>query len=158
MQYGHAQDNVFPTAGVGSNAEGSNNFDAVNEFMPSEEKLDRDQRSLGNKVISSNDSLGPQSEKITEELESGPKLGEVIDINPIKREPKNDDPEPAKIIEASFDRIKTDKVLSSSGVETVERDIIKKFDKDGNAESFYRAARDAMEVNLDNSYNRKLAA
>ncbi len=158
MQYGHAQDNAFPATGAGSNTESSGNFGAISESPLLEEKLDRDQRSLGNKVINFNEPSESQTENISEELESGPKLGEVIDINPIKREPKNDDPEPAKIIEASFDRIKTDKVLSSSGVETVERDIIKKFDKDGNAESFYRAARDAMEVNLDNSYNRKLAA
>lgn len=55
----------------------------------------------------------------------------------------------------SEELIETKSSLGKDGIKEVEK-AIENFEKDGDAASFYDIARKMMEVNLDNSYNRKI--
>ena len=54
------------------------------------------------------------------------------------------------------DSIRTTEKLDPSGIKEVDR-IISKLNQDGDVASFYTAARDMMEANMENSYGEKAA-
>lgn len=165
MDYGHTSqsDGAFFTAGAGTSPEGlgdagANNLDLSNKSIEwgQNANLERDSRNLGrsaNRLPDHTENIGEGSQN------SEPQLGEVVDLSmPPGAESLNlEDPDvPA---EASFDKnaIRTSEKLSPSAIKEVDM-AIAKLNQDGNIADFYNTARDAMEANLDNSYNRKLAS
>lgn len=168
MQNGHInQDDTFFTAGAEENI---GDVELNTSDGPwKDTKPDVDQRGLGNKAINSSENPSETAKTEDKNTDPGailvepeiPKLGEVIDINmpPSAKAERQKDADPAKIIEASFDKtvIKTGEVLSPAAVKVVDK-ATAEFNKTGDAKKFYDTVRTAMEANLDNSYNRKLAA
>ena len=164
MNYGHADSqagDAFFASDANILSKNANNFEAENNVNLSNDtpswgsSPERDHRNIGNKAIGSRGEEYPNSDGFSSE----PQLGKIIDPNmppDIEGKAKED---PSKIIEASFDRtvIKTDDRLSSGAVKEIDA-AITKLDQNGNISDFYDAVRDAMEINLDNSYGRKLAA
>ena len=94
------------------------------------------------------------------EAPSVPEYGEIIDLNlpPNSTREDSSNMDPAKVIEASFDRtaIKTGDKINPDALKEINK-ATSRLDQTGNIADFYDTIRDAMEVNLDNSYGRKLA-
>lgn len=86
-----------------------------------------------------------------------------VKIETLGNSPKNSRKTPSdadilnQALSVDLDAIKTEDQLDPRAVETVDK-AIHQLDKDGNIANFYDTARDMMETNLKNSYNRKLAA
>ena len=154
----------FFTVGVGSNSANANNFEAENNLDLTSgawvgPSSDRNLRNIGNSAINSQEAPSPQGE-----APSSMEFGQIIDLamppNLAQQDTKSiKTAKPADIVEASLNThvIKTKDRLDPAGVKEIDNAIIK-LNQTGNVADFYDTARNAMEVNLDNSYNRKLAA
>lgn len=169
MNYGqdNSQEKVpdFFTSGAGTNSVNENNFESENNLdltnsttewgMP---MPDRDKRGIGNRAIASAESLNLPSE-------SAPNPGEDISaqIKAITDDKVSQTPLNPAIVQkddtavSQFEKshIKTEDRLSDTAVAAID-EAKAKLDQDGNIASFYDTARDMMETNLENSYNRKL--
>ncbi len=169
MDYGHTSqnDNNFFTAGAGAdsssaqtkNPELDDNLSLSNESANwNKIAAARNPRDFGNKVVNSQETI-PSEAEIAPSGET--ELGKIVEVGmpPVSTSENKDTKTTGEIIEASFDRtvIKTDKKLSTKAINEVDK-AVNKLGRDGNVADFYDTARDAMEANLDNSYNRKLAA
>ena len=152
MDYGQrSQNNDIPssdalfasglTEGVGVNPE-QTKLDAEG-VLQSNESWRRNPQTIGNKIINFPNS--PNS--VTEAKEH---LGVIEPTMPpmAAEETQTQSSLKTDIIEASLD---------SAGVKEIDK-AISKLNRTGNVADFYETARDAMETNLNNSYNRKLAA
>ena len=163
MDYGrHSQNNDIPssdalfasglTEGVGANLE-QTKLDAEGGLQ-SNESWQRNPQVIGNKIINFPNS--PNS--VTEAKE---RLGVIEPTMPpmVAEETQTQPPLKTDIIEASLDKsaLNTEGRLESAGVKEIDK-AISKLKHTGNVADFYETARDAMETNLNNSYNRKLAA
>lgn len=163
MNYGqHSQNNDIPssdalfasglTEGVGANPEQTEL--GAEEGLQSNESWQRNPQTIGNKII--NFSNSPNS--VTEAKE---RLGVIEPTMPpmVAEETQTQPPLKTDIIEASLDKsaLNTEGRLESAGVREIDK-AISKLKHTGNVADFYETARDAMETNLNNSYNRKLAA
>lgn len=160
MDYGH----TGQINGAGTNSVDTNNFEAKNNLDLTNKDIswtgpsaDRDLRSIGGSVINSRETSHHQ-----EEDPSSPELGKIIDLAMppgVKQDNPYETAKKADIIEASLNHnvIKTKDRLDPAGVKEVDN-AIAKLNQTGDVADFYDTARNAMETNLDNSYNRKLAA
>ena len=163
MNYGHhSQNNDIPssdalfasglTEGVGANPEQTEL--GAEEGLQSNESWQRNPQTIGNKIINFPNS--PNS--VTEAKE---RLGVIEPTMPpmVAEETQTQPPLKTDIIEASLDKsaLNTEGRLESAGVKEIDK-AISKLKHTGNVADFYETARDAMETNLNNSYNRKLAA
>ena len=162
MNYGqHSQNNDIPssdalfasglTEGVGANPEQTEL--GAEEGLQSNESWQRNPQTIGNKIINFPNS--PNS--VTEAKE---RLGVIEPTMPpmVAEETQTQPPLKTDIIEASLDKsaLNTEGRLESAGVKEIDK-AISKLKHTGNVADFYETARDAMETNLNNSYNRKLA-
>ena len=159
MDYGRAKQSgdSFSGAEAGIRFEDIKNIEAKNES-----KLKDEPESLNSSTFEEN--TGHGAVKTSESIDSSekaplftPELGKVVELNMPPRTSEDKEMDPNKIIEASFDRtvIKTDDKLNSGAIKEVDAAIVK-LNQTGNIADFYDTARDAMEVNLSNSYNRTL--
>lgn len=155
----------FFTAGAGTNSVDTNNFEAENNLdltngniswsSPSPE---HNLRNIGGRAINSQEtSLSGQGE-----ITPSPEFGKIINLEMPPGAKLDNAPKPldqAKIIESSINKsaLNTEGRLESAGVKEIDK-AISRLNRTGDIADFYDTARDAMEVNLDNSYNRKLAA
>ena len=172
MNYGqdNSQEKVpdFFTFGAGTNAENVNNVEPENNLdltnTATEWELpmpDRDNREIGNRAIASAESLNIPSEPaanpqedLSAQIEAiTDNKAEQVSINPAIIQKNND----TTIPQIEEPNIKTDKFLSKEGIAAIDK-AKAELDQTGDMASFYCEARDMMEVNLENSYNRKLAA
>ena len=160
-----SQGPTFFTAGVGDVPE-KTNPDIKGSLNTEVYSSDHDSQRVGNVAISSSETEAttPSVERIS--IITSPYEGlksnspeEIVNLAmpPGMEEEilKNVDAEPSPKFNKSA--IKTDEQLSKSGIKEVD-DILMKFRQDSNPADFYDAIRDMMETNLENSYNRKLAA
>ena len=121
----------------------------------------RNPRTIGNRIISTPENSPFQTPE---------QLGEVVPSMPPGYEqpgPQQPGPEtppaplgvePAIAVPAIDEAaLKTDDRLDPRAVKVVD-EAIHKLNQDGNIADFYDTARNMMETNLENSYNRKLAA
>lgn len=155
----------FFTAGAGTNSVNTNNFEAENNLDLTNSNIswgnpspERDLRNIGGRVINSHEAVMPGQN----ETAPSPEFGKIINLEMPPGAKLDNAPKPAnqaEIIESSINKsvINTEGRLESAGVKEIDK-AISKLNKTGNIADFYDTARDAMEVNLDNSYNRKLAA
>ena len=163
MDYGQrSQNNDIPssdalfasglTEGVGVNPE-QTKLDAEGGLQ-SNESWRRNPQTIGNKII--NFSNSPNSVMVAKEH-----LGVIEPTMPpmAAEETQTQSSLKTDIIEASLDKtaLNTEGRLESAGVKEIDK-AISKLNRTGNVADFYETARDAMETNLNNSYNRKLAA
>lgn len=117
---------------------------------------DRDLRNLGGSAMNPHESSSSLGEKL-------PSLDSRIvnlEMPPgMKQAAAPNQTEIINAIETSLNSnaIKTGDRLDSAGVKEIDNAIVK-LNQTGDIADFYDTARDAMEINLDNSYNRKLAA
>ncbi len=167
MDYGHTKKNdsdsqAFFTSEAGINPDNSPNPEPDNNLDLSDSNWgnnisDVDKRNIGNIAVR----LGNSSAYVNDN-ESNQELGKVIDLE-MPTNMEYDAPsyeiESERTIKESFnnDVIRTKDRLDPAGVKEMDR-VISRFNQTGNVEKFYDDARAAMEANLDNSYNRKLAA
>lgn len=136
------------------------NFDAKSVYEPSPELVPvqsveqaKEQnaenfQSIGGKAINASQWQNP--EKNTKEL------GKVIDLSPEEHLSAAQVSNEA-IMRTPFKKeaIKTGDNLSKEGIKETEK-VIKNFEHDGNAADFYSTWQNMSEVNLENSWNRKL--
>lgn len=125
-------------------------------------------------VSANTSSVANISESASFKSEDHDQLGRIIDLEmpPVTREGfaqpeqvskkfNKKAPSDAEILSQalsfSIKDIKTDDKLDPRAVKIVD-DAIHKLDQDGNIADFYNTAREMMETNLENSYNRKLVA
>lgn len=122
----------------------------------------RDPRAIGNRIIST-----PENSP----FQTPDQLGEVVPSMPPGYEQPGPAPEAApgpemppapsnaEIAVPAIDEaaLKTEDRLDPRAVKVVD-EAIHKLNQDGNIADFYDTARNMMETNLENSYNRKLAA
>lgn len=159
MDYGHTSHN-----GAGTNSADTDNFGAENnqdraskDILQANPLADRDLRNMGGSAIDSAEASSRQ-----EESAPSPELGKIINLamppgakqdNPSKTAKKAD------IIEFSlnYNVIKTKEHLEEAAIKEIDNSITR-LKQTGNVADFYDAARNAMEANVDNSYERKLAA
>ena len=131
--------------------------DNPNETSSWNNNPERDPRPIGDSAINSLH----KSDKQDEQIPTNTKLGEIIEVGlPPNASPDNiDSADPAKVIEASFNRtaFKTSDKLDPNGVKEIDRSIAK-LEQTGDVADFYDTAREAMEANIDNSFSRKLGA
>lgn len=116
--------------------------------------LERDPRSIGSAI----NNLRNKNEQ--ERTPDNARLGEIIVEMPPNVSPDDiDRVDPAKVIEASFNRtaFKTGDKLDPNGVKEIDKSIAK-LEQTGDVAGFYDTAREAMEANIDNSFGRKLGA
>ena len=116
--------------------------------------IERDPRHIGNSAINSPESPLNQPENApissTEQIVS---IEMPPGTEPETPPENNATPEPATPFDKS--RIKTGKSLSKDSAQEINK-VIGKLNRDGDVASFYDTARDMMEANLENSFNRKL--
>lgn len=155
----------FFTAGAGTNSVNTNNFEAENNLDLTNGNIswdgsspERNLRNIGGHAINSQEGILSEQHETT----SSPELGKIINLEMPPGAKLDNAPKPldqAEIIESSINKsaLNTEGRLESAGVKEIDKAILK-LNKTGNIADFYDTARDAMEVNLDNSYNRKLAA
>lgn len=167
------QDNVpnFFTSGAGTNSVNENNFESENNLDLTNTTTDwnlptpdRDQRKIGNQAIASAESLNlsnetdspPSVENIAEKINA--LTGNKAETNQVALNPAITQVE-TPLTPPQFEKshIKTDDRLSDTAVAAIDQ-AKTKLDQDGDIASFYDTARNMMEVNLENSYNRKLAS
>ena len=147
------------TSGAGTNQVNINNFEPENNLDLTNEQTDwsspveRSHRDIGNAAINAPDSKANKGYDI-----AIPKLEEMGQVISMEMPPGREeivDMTPGQLAEQaiSFDKnkIKTKDSLSELGVQEVKQ-VISKLNQDGNAADFYDAAREMMEVNMENSY------
>ena len=105
----------------------------------------------------SSPSEGAEQVQINQELIQGdPNLPPGYKDDSIRKSAQdsiNINPEILQSIDKSA--LKTDDVLDPRAIEAIDN-LVEKMNQDGDIASFYDAARDMTEVNLENSYNRKI--
>lgn len=155
----------FFTAGAGVASEQNNPYKA-DSLSSDIYTPQRDPKNLGNAAIASSEQVPSVTEIPLEgrnpaEAVNDQALGQIISL---EMPPGVEQPEEAKDLskDFSFDRatINTTKKISKSGYRAIES-ATSKLNKDGNASDFYEEIRGEgglVEANLENSYNRKLAA
>ncbi len=105
----------------------------------------RDSREIGSRAIENSD---PRPRP-----EISPAILEQSNLPPM--------PKDTAIVESALDipfdknALKTTDKLSQTGIEAIDA-AVEKLNQDGDIANFYDTARQMMEANLDNSYNRKL--
>ena len=173
MDYGHATKSTdapaFFTSGAGTNDENVNNFesednlDLTNDLTNWAPQIEHDKQGIGSSAISSFEAGMPLPGKMEQNT---PVLGEIKPYLPPGANPGEALTAPSlatdsEIIEQSLTptlkSVKTTEYLNAEGIKALDNSI-QKFNQDGNAAEFYDEVRNAMEVNLDNSYNRKLGS
>ena len=154
----------FFTAGVG-NASEINNPNEANSISSEDYAAERNPKNLGNAAISSSERIQPLTEnpqEIQGEMINDQALGQIISLE-MPPETIQQTPEvETQTKTVDFDRaaIKTTKKISKAGYRAIET-ATSKLGKNGDASSFYNDIRGEgglVETNLENSYNRKLAA
>lgn len=143
------------TEGVGKNPE-QTELDAK-EGLHSNESWQRSPQAIGNKIINfPNSTIEASDNQFQKE-----RLGVIEPTMPptMSEETQTQSSLKTDIIEASLDKtaLNTEGRLESAGVKEIDK-AISELNRTGNVADFYETARDAMETNLNNSYNRKLAA
>ena len=135
------------TEGAGNNPE-QTELDAK-EGLYANESWQRSPQAVGNKIINFPNSTIEASDNQSQKE----RLGVIEPTMPPTMS------EETQIIEASLDKtaLNTEGRLESAGVKEIDK-AISKLNRTGNVADFYETTRDAMETNLNNSYNRKLAA
>ena len=172
MDFGQPQktdnDPDFFTSGAGTNLETENNFEAENNLDLTNNQtdwsspLERNQREIGNKALSTpgesqNPNLSSESAP-TPEINLDPELGQVVQMD-MPPNHVSDDKElgvaETAALAVNMSSIKTKDKLAEEGVKEVDN-IITKLNQDGNIADFYETARDMAYANLKNSYNREV--
>lgn len=171
----------FFTTGAGTNDESLNNFQAEDNLdlgnsaanwgtAPAE----HDQQKIGSEAIgaainaaatpinSATNSIDtPPMPPAELEQPSIPELGKVTSLEVVPSQPSEEQNLNTEATEGantpSLKFVETKESLNKEGVVALNQSVAK-FNADGDAAGFYKEIRDAMENNLDNSYNRKLAA
>ena len=174
MDYGQNQqtvnsesEQVFFTTGAGVNSESVNNvnpednLDLTNRTAHWGEVNAVKHREIGNRAIFPTDEIAGDSADATDAERSPTTLGEIVNLEmPPSIEPLvQNQTMPADVQSSSAfmrDSIRTTEKLDPSGIKEVDR-IISKLNQDGDVASFYTAARDMMEANMENSYGEKAA-
>ena len=143
------------TEGVGKNPE-QTELDAK-EGLRSNESWQRNPQAIGNKIINFPNSTIEASDNQSQKE----RLGVIEPTMPptMSEGAQTQSSLKTDIIEASLDKtaLNTEGRLESAGVKEIDK-AISRLNRTGNVADFYETARDAMETNLNNSYNRKLAA
>lgn len=155
----------FFTAGAG-NAPETVNTDKSNSLTSEAYIAERDPKNLGNVAIASSSEQAPTTTELPPENQSPNEmpnkqgLGQIINLEmpPGSEQTPEDNTEKAP----TFDRasISTSKKLSRAGLRAIDS-VTSKLSKDGDVYDFYeeiRGENGLVEANLENSYNRKLAA
>ncbi len=160
-------DQAFFTAGVGTNSETTNNFESENNLDLTNEAATWNSskivvsQDIANHAISPSENIieAPTNPELHAEQSSDSNLGQIINLEmpPTAKQPSESTQNETAPESFTKSYIKTGEKLESSGIGEVDR-IISKLNQDGNIVNFYDSARDMMEANLENSYNRKLAA
>ncbi|MBR5046111.1 hypothetical protein IKX73_00550 [Candidatus Saccharibacteria bacterium] len=134
--------------GIESNNNANFSSDEVN-WTP-----ERDNRSIGNKAIFSGEEV-PKSDAI--EILPPPEPP-VEDVGDPKQEPSESTELPTEtpVFDEKLIRTDGDRIARSALVEIEKAE--EKLNQTGNVSDFYEEARNMMEKNLENSYNRKLAS
>jgi len=170
MDYGHTRENQeqgFFTEGAGTqstevnNFEPENNLDLDNSVASWGAVPDRNSRDVGNKAIAS----AKESLQTLNSASSRGELGLVTDLStPSQRSAEDKAHMPStyssidnQALSADVAEIKTEEHLNASGIAKMDA-VINDFEKTGDAATFYESAREMMEINIDSSYGRKLAA
>ena len=170
MDYSQSSQNdhsgPFFTAGAGTSEENANTFQAENNLDLSNTQMDwsikqaeRDHRSIGNAAIGAPETT-MNSDDTELEAPNPVKMGKVIRLEPRSETGSDKEPTASEVAKlATFDKRKiiTRETLDESSVQEVQS-VIDGLNKGADPADFYETARDMMEANLDNSYNRKLAA
>lgn len=117
--------------------------------------IEHDKKSLGSEALANSLEMPPLPDQ-----ELGKPIPYSTNLEPIVQPPVEDAATDADIVEKSLttglDSVKTTDRLAEESVKATD-DFINKFEKGEIAlEDFYDSSRDAMENNLNNSYNRKL--
>ena len=143
------------TEGAGNNPE-QTELDAK-EGLYANESWQRSPQAVGNKIINFPNSTIEASDNQSQKE----RLGVIEPTMPptMSEETQTRSSLKTDIIEASLDKtaLNTEGRLESAGVKEIDK-AISKLNRTGNVADFYETTRDAMETNLNNSYNRKLAA
>lgn len=118
---------------------------------------DRDPRAVGNKVITDPEALRDDNfvaEQIDLQMPPGHKEDGTQTPSDVSEEPS-----PETTPTADYDKsvIKTGEKLDPRVIPIIEAKK-HKLDQDGNMESFYDEYQNIRSINLENSFNRKLAA
>ena len=175
MDYGQASQNtqgiglsgadqIFFTSGAGTNDDGRNTFESENNLDLTNAASSwgdvstrpENHRSIGNAAIFSPNSQSTQIDS-NENLQN---LGEIMDVDPLLPPTAQSSAQDWNPNIVRFDS----KAILTEG-DHVSKSTLREVDlataklgQDGNIADFYSEIRDMMEANLDNSYNRKLAA
>lgn len=172
MDNGHTTSPVDPLATFTPDS-GANSFDAkdnldltnqAEDWDQVAEPIEHDKKSLGNTAMNTPIELSmPPS---SSEQSVTPVLGEVTEntLEPnaarIHNQPTDDLVSDIEAVEASLtpnlDTIKTTDRLSEESVRVIDSSIDKFNQNNIDPASFYEEVRNAMETNIENSYNRKL--
>ena len=164
------QDNTQPFFATNTESLDFNNQDNQGDFTdkPLDNNIEYDSRNLGNTAIASSGNISSSVTDNNEAVLPMPgeeeKMGQVVNLemppnsaNEVSVNTKEKDPVEAALSPNVKLEVKTTERLSHGGIKAVD-DAIDKFAQDNNPTEFYETVRDLMEENLDNSYNRKLAA
>lgn len=172
----------FFTTGAGTQSEDINTFESENNLDTTNLQAawdttpQRDPRSVGGSALNSiniaNTLPAPgdfgsipmpgdaqhdaHNRLMTEPTALIPKLGEIIELEPATP-PTTPETPSTQDSTLPTPEIKTTEHLSDHGIKEIDA-AISKLNQDGNIADFYDKARAMMEENLENSYNRKLAA
>ena len=144
-------ENAYFTPGVG-NLPVNQNQETIPNLNINESvwRPERDHRDIGENVISSMEIT--QSDQPQDQ---NPEMGKIIPLEPT-RPPEPAREETSKTANVEVIRTEGDRI-SKAALSEVRRTEVE-FAQTGNASNFYDEVRSMMEANLDNSYNRKLAA
>lgn len=143
----NGSDQPFFTAGSGNVFEPNGNPDLDNSLV-----MQENQEDIQN-IVSPLETPSEIQERTRQNQEKSPELGEVINFEMPPTSPQGQNGENETKTVASFDesKLKTGEKLESSGIGEVDR-VINQFDKNGDAASFNRTAREMALKNLKNSY------
>lgn len=131
------------------NYEKEPNLDLNNSDVSWNVSSERDLRSIGNKIISTPETV-PR-----EEVEFGKIIPADMSLPPTHKEESNPS-SPTPVFNYSTIRVDKDRISKHAINEIIK--LEDKLAQDGDLNSFYAAARDMTSAYLDNSFNRKLAA
>ena len=162
MDYGQSVNSQnqpeFFSAGVGTNQEDLNNFEAENNLESGNQQADwgitrdRDTRNIGNIAINTPELPKGIEQQMMPDGEEIPDFDvAVAEVEPpIDANVTNINEEQQKV---KFDqrKIRTKDTLDAEGIGEMQN-VINKLSQDGNVADFYDVARDMMETNLVNSY------
>lgn len=143
--------------------EPENNLDLTNKAISWGGDSDRTEshRNIGNTAVSSAETPRNATANLNEQVGQSSELGKIIDVNPMPPVPQAEQIEQA----LNPDIVRFDSKLIKTEGDHVSKATLREVDKaevklsqDGNIADFYTTVRNMMEANLDNSYDRKLAA